>query len=243
MIKTRAQQAISDYVGFKREDDAWLVPQPDVSQSPPISNPVNILLDDVEKELLALLLQRPDDERRATKVEYALSTATRDLSRALGTENCEELDSLEFYPTLGAKLDFHDELIKFSYERQIVVDPGNVPYYLESLQGIAEGRKSEDLQTLVAIEASSGKVSAGDVRKAYKLLDLDFGSPYLDDDLIIGSFQSRATDAPRQEPELRRALQIIGQDRSSQKMQSIASRSGFSAFIMWLFEAQSLPVI
>ncbi len=61
-----------------------------MSQAPPISNPVNILLDDVEKELLALLLQRPDDERRATKVEYALSTATRDLSRALGTINCEK---------------------------------------------------------------------------------------------------------------------------------------------------------
>lgn len=158
-------------------------------------------------------------------------------------DGADLLEQCRFYPTLGAKLDFHDELIKFSYERQIVVDPENVPYYLESLQGIAEGRKSEDLQTLVAIEASSGKVSAGDVREAYKLLDLDFASSYLDDDLIIGSFQSRVTDAPRQEPELRRALQIIGQDRSSQKMQSIASKSGCSAFIMWPFQEQSSPVM
>ncbi|KAL8907842.1 MAG: hypothetical protein Q9207_001165 [Kuettlingeria erythrocarpa] len=200
-----------EYVGFRREDDVWLAPQPDMSQAPPISNPVNILLDDVEKELLALLLQRPDDERRATKVEYALSTATRDLSRALGTTNCPGYT--------------HSEHSGSGTSRQVFADPENVPYYLESLQGIAEGRKSEDLQTLVAIEASSGKVSAGDVRNAYKLLGLDFGSPYLDDDLIIGSFQSRVTDAPRQESELRRALQIIGQDRSSQRMQFIASKT------------------
>lgn len=77
----------------------------------------------------------------------------------------------------------------------------------------------------MAIEASSGKVSANDVRNAYKLLDLDLSSAFLDDDLIIGSFQSRAADAPRQEPELRRALQIIGQDRSSQKIQFVASKS------------------
>ena len=116
-------------------------------------------------------------------------------------------------------------MIKFSYARQLATDPENTPYYLESLQGIAEGRKSEDLQTLVAIEASSGKASAQDVRNAYKLLDLEVGSGYLDEDYIIGSFQSRAADAPRQEPELRRALQIVGQDRSSQKIQFVASKS------------------
>lgn len=122
-------------------------------------------------------------------------------------------------------MDFHDDLIKFAYERQLVVDPDNVPYYLESLQTIADGRKSEELHTLVAIEASSGKVSAQDVRDAYKLLDLDLASAYLDEDVIIGTFQSRVADAPRQEAELRRALQIIGQDRSSEKIQFMASKS------------------
>lgn len=122
-------------------------------------------------------------------------------------------------------MDFHDDLIKFAYERQLVVDPDNVPYYLESLQTIADGRKSEELHTLVAIEASSGKVSAQDVRDAYKLLDLDMASAYLDEDVIIGTFQSRVADAPRQEAELRRALQIIGQDRSSEKIQFMASKS------------------
>lgn len=130
-----------------------------------------------------------------------------------------------FYPSLGAKLDFRDDLIKFAYERQLISDPEGTPYYLQALQGIAAGRNSEDLQTTVAIEASSGKVSAHDIRKAYNALGLDLGSEYLDDDHIIGTFQSRAADSPRQEPDLRRALQIVGQHRCSPSIQSMASKS------------------
>ncbi|KAL8841345.1 MAG: hypothetical protein Q9170_000976 [Blastenia crenularia] len=219
------------YIGFIREDENWLVPEPNVSEVAPSSNSTNILLEDVEKELLALLLQRPDDERRAIKVQYALSSATRDLSKILSTGDCKR-----FYATLGAKLDYHDEIIKFSYERQLVADPEKVPYYLEALQGLAKGRESEDLQTLVAIEASSGKVSATDVRDAYKLLDLETGSDFLDEDYIIGTFQSRIADAPRQETDLRRALQIVGQDRSSQKIQSVASKTvtNYEQALSWL---------
>ncbi|KAI4274420.1 MAG: hypothetical protein LQ337_003955 [Flavoplaca oasis] len=223
------------YIGFVREDDAWLVPRADTSAAVPITNPINVLLEDVEKELLALLLQRPDDEKRASKVQYGLTSASQYLAKALGTENYDRnpssrtYTSLEeehpFYPTLGAKLDFRDDLIKFAYERQLMSDPEGTPYYLQALQGIAAGRNSEDLQTSAAIEASSGKVSANDIRKAYRALGLVLGSDYLDDDHIIGTFQSRAADSPRQEPDLRRALQIVGQHRSSQSIQSMASKS------------------
>ncbi|KAL8915497.1 MAG: hypothetical protein Q9171_000062 [Xanthocarpia ochracea] len=224
-----------EYIGFVREQDDWLVPCPDTSASPPDSNPVNVLLEDVEKELLALLLQRPDDEKRASKVQYGLTSASQLLAKALGADKYDQNPSSRtntsheeehpFYPSLGAKLDFHDDLIRFSYQRQLLSDPEGTPYYLEALQGIADGRKSEDLQTSVAIEASSGKVSAQDIRKAYNALGLDLGSEYLDDDHIIGTFQSRAADSPRQEPELRRALQIIGQHRSSQRIQFVASKT------------------
>lgn len=129
-----------------------------------------------------------------------------------------------WFPSIGAKLDFHDDLVKFAYERQLVSDPEGTPYYLEALQGIAKGRDSEDLQTSVAIEASSGKVSADDIRNAYNALGIDVEANILYDDYIIGNFQSRAADSPRQEPELRRALQIIGQHRSSPKILSMASK-------------------
>lgn len=133
-----------------------------------------------------------------------------------------------FYASLGATADFHDDLIVFAYQRQIDVDPNNTPYYLECLQGLGEGRNSEDLQTQAAIEASSGKISLKDIKSAYKDLGLDFNQPLLDDDTIIGTFQARVSDAPRQESELRRALQIIGQSRSSEKIQFIASKGQFN---------------
>ncbi|KAL8738538.1 MAG: hypothetical protein Q9181_000698 [Wetmoreana brouardii] len=250
-----------EFLGFVLKDDAWHPPQSDVSATPPISNSVNVLLEDVEMELHVLLLQRPDDEKRASKVQYDLRSATDDLSRVLGTVKCkpppgsmksllmkeDKLNSSTLttnsqgqehpcYPSLGAKLDFHDDLIRFAYERQLITDPEHYPYYLECLQTIAEGRQSEDLQTLVAIEASAGKVSVRDIRNAYKALDLEVDSGLLTDDYIIGSFQSRAADSPRQEPELRRALQIVGNDRSSQAIQFVASKTvtNYEQALSWL---------
>ncbi|KAL9000857.1 MAG: hypothetical protein Q9169_000612 [Polycauliona sp. 2 TL-2023] len=224
-----------EYIGFVREADEWIVPRANTSEAAPASNPINVLLEDVEKELLALLLQRPDDEKRALKVQYGLTSASQHLGKALGTEDYDRNPSSRtntsyeeehpFYPSLGAKLDFRDDLIKFAYEQQVMSDPEGTPYYLEALQGIADGRGSEDLHTCVAIEASSGKVSTRDIRNAYISLGLGLGSEYLDDDHIIGTFQSRAADAPRQEPELRRALQIVGQHRGSQSIQSMASKT------------------
>ena len=137
-----------------------------------------------------------------------------------------------FYAGLGTVLDFHDSLISFAYDRQVDVDSSNGPYYLESLQGIAEGRKSEDLQTKVAIEASNGKVSLKDVREAYKAFGFEFEQTEYDEDTIIGTFQSRIADAPRQESALRRSLTIIGQHRNSPGIQQIASNSKLTPVTM-----------
>ena len=121
-------------------------------------------------------------------------------------------------------------MIGFAYDRQIDCDPKNTPYYLECLQGIAEGRKSEDLQTKSAVEASTGKISLQDIRDAYKSFGLEYRSEHLDDEHIIGTFQARVADAPKQEPELRRALRIIGQNRLSRKIQQVASNGRFIYF-------------
>ena len=129
-----------------------------------------------------------------------------------------------FYAGLGAVEDFHDDLIVFAYDCQRRSDLENTAYYLECLQGIAEGRASENLQTKVAIEASSEIISFRDVRAAYKELGLDSWVKY-EDETILGTFHSRIADAPKQEVELRRALRIVGQNRSSQQIQVIASQS------------------
>lgn len=129
-----------------------------------------------------------------------------------------------YYAGLGAVENFHDDLIKFAYERQVLIDTDNTPYYLECIQGIAAGRNSEELATQVAIEASDEKLSYRDIRAAYKELGLD-ARAQLEDDIILGTFRSRISDAPKQEAEMRRALKVIGQDRGSQAIQSVASQT------------------
>lgn len=130
-----------------------------------------------------------------------------------------------YYAGLGAVCNFHDSLIQFAYERQVSCDPGNGSYYLESLNGIAEGRKSEDLKTKAAIEASTGKLSSTEIREAYASFNLNMHSESLDDEHIIGVFQSRAADAPLQEAQLRRDLTTIGKHRQSLKIEEFAANS------------------
>lgn len=137
-------------------------------------------------------------------------------------ERCER-----FYAGLGALLDFHDELIIYSYKRQIDVDVHATPYYLECLQGLGEGRKSEALQTHVAIEASNEKISFKDIRGAYQDLGLTHLANHLDEDTIIGTFQARVSSSPKQEAELRRALKIVGQHRWSNKIQLVAANGEY----------------
>lgn len=143
--------------------------------------------------------------------------------------------SPRWHAGLGATADFHDDLIEFSYGRQLEVDPDNTPYYLECLQGIAKGRHSESLDTKVAIEASENRISLEDVRAAFKELGLDPRAEY-QDDTIIGMFQARVADAPKQEADMRRALKIIGQSRRSEKIELVASQGTLKlqCNIMWL---------
>ena len=129
------------------------------------------------------------------------------------------------FPSLGAKYDFANDLILFSYNCQLMSDPENTPYYLECLDILAEGRNSHDLKVAVATEASMDKASRRDIRNAYKTFDLEIASGFLNDDFIIGTFQSRIADSPKQAPELRQALGLVGRDRSSQRIQVVASNS------------------
>ena len=109
-------------------------------------------------------------------------------------------------------------------QKQVECDPTSCPYYYQCLQWLAEGRRSECLDTKVAVEASKERISMADIKAAYKELGLDSDMPGLDDDTIIGTFQSRISDAPLQETDMRRALCIIGQERSSERIQIVASQ-------------------
>ena len=180
------------------------------------------------------MLSRPDDERRSAKFDFVPTSAMKHLKLALASDKYKEnlatrnvdptAPEHPCYASLGTVADFHDDLIFFAYEQQLSVDPHNVSYYLECLQTIGEGRDSEDLLTKAAIEESSGRSSLRDIRTAYAHLGLDLRDDTLLDDTIIGRFQARLSDAPKQEAELRRDLGIIGCHRSSLKIQNTAAQ-------------------
>ena len=222
-----------EYIGFSRDGEDWLPPKPELS-SRPYTNPVNIRLDDIQKEILVLSHKRPNEEKRMSKFPLIPELAAKCLRSVLGCQEYKQsvrsrtidLSKQEhpYYAGLGAVEDFHDNLIIFAYHRQIESDPEHAAYYLECFQGIAEGRNSDELQTKAAIEMTSDKISSRDIRNAFKELGLDPRGTY-EDETILGTFHSRIADAPKQEDEMRQALKIIGHSRSSEKIQVVASQT------------------
>ena len=232
----RSCRKLLEYLGFDISEDWVIPPRPKPISSTQLNDGSQILLDDVLKELHVLLSLQDGHERRLAGADFAMASVAppaiqgfRSLLGCLDYETnpgSQSLDTEEdehpFYAGLGSVINFHDNLLSFAYDQQQVTDPANSPYYLQCLQGIAKGRKSESLHTKAAIEESSGKVSLDDIRSAYTALGLDPSLP-VDEDTVIGTFQSRTTDAPRQEAELRRCLKIIGQHMASRRIEDFAA--------------------
>jgi len=131
------------------------------------------------------------------------------------------------YAGLGAVHDFSDALIAFAYDRQRECDPQNNPYYLECLQGIGQGRESEDLQAKSVMAISMGEHTLTDIENAYKFFAINPDTTG-GDDYIIGVYKSRIDSAPRQKEEARQCLQIIGQERQSKTILALANDRAIS---------------
>ena len=228
-----------EYLGFRRSQDEWNPPQVgDVLQTP-LESDLAMRVDDAFKEITVLLGAQSADMRHMGRVDSSMTFATKDFQKLLGCFeyatnpgvqriNLSDTDEHPFYAGLGAVRDFHDDLLKYAYDQQQLTDPESSPYYLQCLQGIAKGRDSESLFTKAAIEESSGRVSLDDIKSAYEAFSFEFPSPTLNAENIIGTFQSRIADAPRQESELRRCLKIIGRHLNSSRIEEYASESGYS---------------
>ena len=77
-----------------RQDLDWWPPRPNTTASLPYEDPLNILLDDVEKELLTLVGQRPVEERRIVNAVYAPIPAMQEFLRVLGSLGCNANNDL-----------------------------------------------------------------------------------------------------------------------------------------------------
>ncbi|KAI9791044.1 MAG: ubiquitin-specific protease ubp2 [Candelina submexicana] len=246
-----------EYLGFSysKSDEYWNLPNPDRSQEIPIKDPLKILLNDVDIELMALMEQRPASEKSQISVQFIPLSAMKWIEQILGLQEFRQAHpsprrtidlTQEEHPcfaSLGAVGDFSDDLIIFAYERQKLCDIDNAPYYLECLQDLGELRQSEILQTKAVMMQSEGEISTKDIREAYRYFGFDSQSSSLNDETIIGVFQSRLSDAPRQEADARLALRIIGQSRGSEKILHLALKSLTNAeqALGWLNAASDTP--
>ena len=219
---------------FRRDsqNQCWHVPQPNIDDTLPIEDPVNIFLDDAEQELLALIVSRPPEEIHSLPDVRPGPSATRDLQRLL---SAQDYDTTLFsrtsksdpsqrpanYVGLGIVPDAADQLVRYAYECQIANDPINIPYYFGFLRDVALERRSEVLQTKVGMEESMGRFSAQALEQAYTSFGISRQDP-LDDENIIGMFQARLTDMPNHEGDLRQNLRIVGSWRQSSKILAVA---------------------
>jgi len=189
-------------------------------------------VEDVLCEVSRRLADRPSEELKQgnTQILYNPLPALRDLRIALGSldyptdTRIVNLDAPEHphYPSLGAVSSLSDELVFFAYQRQRDCDPKNKGYYLECLKGIAEGRSSMFLQEEFVKIVSLGENTLTEIEDSYKFFALN---PAVDhgDDHIIGVYKSRIENAPLQKEQAKQALLVIGNARSSKKIQEVAT--------------------
>ena len=63
-------------------------PHPELNAAIPYTSSINKLLDDVEKELLVLIDQQPEEEKRILKINISSSPAILEFERILGSKGC-----------------------------------------------------------------------------------------------------------------------------------------------------------
>ncbi|KAF2459645.1 hypothetical protein BDY21DRAFT_370337 [Lineolata rhizophorae] len=225
------------YEGSDR-DKQWIMPDVPEHDALAVDTP-RTFIEDVREEVLTIIDRKPGEQKaKLTRGLKVSSPAISHIHRLLGCHDYEKTPAARraadqsaeehpYYASLGAVGDFADDLVYFAYRRQAECDAVNSPYYFECLEGIAEGRKSENLQTKTAILASEGKISRKDVDRAYAYFGIEKAHVgVLSDEHIIGQFQSRLQDAaPAQEGTLREMLRVIGQARQSETIKQAASNT------------------
>lgn len=89
----------------------WEAPRPNPNAEIPFQNPLNVLLDDIQCELLVLKSKRPTTEQRSSTLHHVPISAMNDIMRLLGCIECMaafifrpvSLKSLTFFrPTIDS---------------------------------------------------------------------------------------------------------------------------------------------
>lgn len=105
-------------------------------------------------------------------------------------------------------------------------DPQQSALLMTALESIRRERDSELLATHIAVEESMGRYSIERLKQAHHFFGLALDQ-HLTEEHIIGTFQARLRDAPRQEREMRQNLYMIGEHRNSHKIMDFARNGKF----------------
>jgi len=87
---------------------------------------------------------------------------------------------------------------------------------MTALEDVQRQRNSEKLGNQVAIERSIGRYGEQTLADAFRSIGLT--NDDVSEDVVIGSFEARLSDAPMQEQQMRESLAIIGEHRGSQRL-------------------------
>ena len=68
-------------------------------------------------------------------------------------------DKHRSFTALGIPVNASDKLVEFAYYKQVETDVAQGPWYLSYLEQIANSRESEDLQTVVVMQQSAGRIT------------------------------------------------------------------------------------
>lgn len=131
-----------------------------------------------------------------------------------------------FYEDLGATEDMAASAIVDAYDRQVSVDPGRAPLYLQCLKAIATLRGGEDYEIIdQAVQNAylEGKYTDDDVVESFRYFGLKHNDYSLTEDTIIGNFYAYlSSTSPEKENESRKHLWRIGASRDSDRIKAVS---------------------
>ncbi|KAL4990445.1 hypothetical protein BDW68DRAFT_154250 [Aspergillus falconensis] len=225
-----------EYLGFTfRREGAWDPPRlaPWAQNQVFYKDQQKVFLDDVFHELSALIAARPAAEKKGNHDEHTFQSAVDDLYFAvdafdyLTAPRIKEFQmaAAPYYEDLGVVEDMLTSSIIEAFNRQVAVDPGRGPGYLQCLKEIGSLRGGEDAEAInraVETAYSEGNLyTDADITEAYKYFGLGRDDPRLTEDSIIGTFYAYLSSTT-QETETRRQLWRIGDSRRSERIKSAA---------------------
>ncbi|OAL23576.1 hypothetical protein AYO20_10972 [Fonsecaea nubica] len=218
-----ACKEVLEHLGFQLvPGDCWMVPEPNFEENLPYQSPVNIWLDNAEHELTALLLSRPYEERQQLQDVTPPLPAERELSRALGCQDCASPTCICAYPFLYLARQANVEVVLSLRSVALWICRTNS----SPKPTTGKCKQIAKIHTSTSVTSSTLEINARYdaemLEEAYKAFHLSGSGGPVSDEHIIGSFTAQLADSPSHEHQLRDYLRIIGVHRDSKRIMDTA---------------------